>query len=66
MYIVKFNQWFRCGRNGDDTDYEEISVEFNTLPEATQYADEVAEGKYRGMYDRTVHRNEIKIVQKNA
>ena len=61
MFKVEWDQWYRCGRYGDDKDYDTQSVEFATLSEAESFVEDLVAGKHRGFADCTVHRNEVKI-----
>jgi hypothetical protein len=66
MFEVQWDRWYRCGRYGDDKDYEEMRRTFNTIEEANSFVDDLVDGKHRGIYDITVHRHEVKIVEKSA
>lgn len=60
-YTVKWDQWFRCGYHGDDSDFKKMVVEFPAYHLAEDFAIELVQGKYRGMYDRKVNLTDIKI-----
>lgn len=60
-FTVKWNQWYRCGYDGDESDFEERSMSFATIEEAQRFVDKVVAGTFRGIYDRTVNRSEITI-----
>lgn len=60
-YKVIWDQWYRCGYHGDDTDFKEIVVEFPSYHLAEDFAIELVQGKHRGMYDRKVNFTDIKI-----
>lgn len=60
-YTVKWNQWFRSGYHGDDTDFETELKEFGTRDEADQFIEDLVAGKHRGTYDCTVNRSEVTL-----
>ena len=60
-YTVNWNQWYHCGPDGDDSDFEEMVVSFETEEEAENFVEDLVSGKALGAFDRTVHRNEIVI-----
>ena len=62
-YKVSWDQWYRCGYAGDDTDYEPMSRTFQHLCDANQFIDDLVAGKFRGVFDRTVHRNEVQLFE---
>jgi hypothetical protein len=62
MYEVQWDQWYRCGRCGDDTNYEYKVMTFDTLALAEAFVDDLVQGKYSGYADMKVHRDEVKIV----
>ena len=39
-YKVSWDQWYRCGYDGDDTDYEPMSRTFQHLCDANQFIDD--------------------------
>ena len=62
---VEWNQWYRCGYHGDDKDYETMTMDFETLSEANAFVVDLVNGKHRGTYDMTVHRDEVKIIKED-
>lgn len=62
MFIVEWDQWFRCGPNGDDSELETMSVNFDTRKQAEAYVDDLVSGKFRRLGQRAVHRSECKII----
>lgn len=66
MYSVEWDQWFFCGPEGDDSDYETQTRRFDWLCQAKRFVDELVEGKYNGAYDRKVHRDEVKLKCKHT
>lgn len=62
-FKVTWDQWFRCGRDGDDSDFEEYVLFFETFERAEQFVSELVAGDCLGVFDRTVHRNEVTITE---
>ena len=60
-YLVKWDQWFRCGPDGDDLDYLPESAEFDTLAKAEQFKADLIAGKFKGRGDLRVYENEVTI-----
>lgn len=63
-YAVQWDQWYRCGRYGDDKDYEVQERTFNSRFEAEEYIDRLVAGEFKGLGDCTVHRHEVQIILK--
>jgi hypothetical protein len=63
MYIVEWEQWYRCGKYGDDKDFEIYRNPFPTEAEARVFADELVEGKHRGFADMKVTKSDITIIK---
>jgi hypothetical protein len=66
MFIVEWDQWFRCGPNGDDAEFDSMSVNFDTLAQAEGFVDELVSGKFRSLGERPVNRSECKIIEKET
>lgn len=64
LYEVTWDQWFRCGPDGDDSDYTQESISFDTLERATKFKADLISGKFRGFADMRVHENEVTITRK--
>ena len=64
-YKVEWNQWYRCGYHGDDADYEAMTMDFETLSDAEGFVIDLINGKHRGTYDMSVHRDEVKIIKED-
>lgn len=60
---VTWEQWFRCGPYGDDTDFTTEEIEFDYLEEANEFVEDLVAGKHRGMYDCKVNRNEVTVTE---
>lgn len=60
-YTVSWDQWFRCGPAGDDSDFEEMNVEFDSKEKADDFIADLVSGKFKGTYDRTVKPEDISI-----
>ena len=65
-YKVIWEQWFRYGPDGDESDFNEKVVVFATLAEAEQFKAELVAGKDRGVFDRTVHAHEVTIKKEES
>ncbi len=63
-YHVEWDQWYRCGRDGDDKDYDRMVRVCETMVEAQTFVDELVAGKYRGFRDLGVYHNEVIITEK--
>ena len=61
VFRVTWEQWFRCGPYGDDTDFTIESMDFNTLTEAEEFVNKLCDGVHRGVFDRKVQRDEVRI-----
>lgn len=66
MYVVKWDQWYRCGRYGDDKEFVSMKEEFQTLCEANAFIDDLVEGKHRGFADMRVRREEVELTEKSS
>lgn len=64
-YKVEWNQWYRCGYEGDDADYEVETRDFETLSGAEAFVVELIDGVHRCTYDMAVHRDEVKIIEED-
>jgi len=62
-FKVTWEQWFRYGPDGDESDSTQKSVTLLTLEDAEQFKADLVSGKYRGLYDRTVNECEVTITQ---
>ena len=60
-YQVTWDQWFRCGPDGDDSDYTQESFSFDTLERAVQFKADLVSGKFKGLADMRVYDNEVSI-----
>lgn len=60
---VTWNQWFRCGYFGDDSDFVTEEMKFDSLEEAKEFVEELVAGKFRGAYDRRVNRSGVTITE---
>jgi hypothetical protein len=63
-YILEYAQWYRCGPDGDDKDFENRTMQFETYEKAMAKAEELVSGKYRGRYDMSVKMEDIFIFPK--
>ena len=63
-YVVQWDQWYRCGRFGDDKDFDTMTMEFDTLAAALSFVDDLVADKHRGRFDMKVHRREVNIFSK--
>ena len=64
MYIVEWEQWYRCGKYGDDKDFEIYTREFATEEAARAFKQDLLDGKHRGLYDMKVQENDITLFMK--
>jgi len=65
-YKVIWDQWFRYGPDGDESDFTQGSATFNTLAQAEQFKADLVAGKHRGLYDRTVNAYEVTITREES
>jgi hypothetical protein len=63
-FIVEWEQWYRCGRHGDDKDFEIYTREFATEDDARAFKQDLLDGKHRGLRDLKVQPNEIALYMK--
>ena len=63
-FQVEWDQWYRCGRDGDDKDYVRMVETFETMVKAQTFVDELVAGEHRSRFDITVYRNEVTITEK--
>ena len=62
-YKVTWDQWFRCGKYGDDTDYRTEAVEFDTICAAKKFVEQLCKGATRGVFDRPVYHDDVSITE---
>lgn len=63
-FQVEWDQWYRCGRDGDDKDYDHMVETFETMVEAQTFVDELVAGEHRSRGDLGVYYNEVTITEK--
>ena len=63
-FQVQWDQWYRCGHDGDDKDYDHMVETFETMVEAQTFVDELVAGEHRSRYDLAVYHNEVTITEK--
>ena len=65
-FKVMWEQWFRYGPDGDESDFVEKAVVFDTLEQAEQFKANLVSGKHKGLYDRTVNAYEVTIIKEES
>jgi hypothetical protein len=63
-FKVMWEQWFRYGPDGDESDSTQKAVTFGTLAQAEQFKADLVSGKHRGLYDRTVNACDVTITKR--
>lgn len=60
---VEWDQWFRCGRTGDDTDFETHTMEFDERDDAIGFMNDLLAGHQRGLRDLQLQPCDIRIIE---
>lgn len=63
MIKVTWDQWYRCGKYGDDVDFRTETAEFENFDLVDRFIEDLIEGKYRGYADMKVHRRDIQVTE---